>query len=192
MKYLSLDIETTGLDPDINQVIEVAAVVDDLESPLIQLPVFHCLIAHKEYIFTNPKVVLMHERIFRELGRCTLTKHDDCNLQGIPIRTPANFAWNLTYFLNQHFAPTDKITVGGKNVSGFDIPFIRYTWPEITERFKHRCMDPAPLYFDRKIDNALPDLPTCCKRAGVDGGNLHSALDDAMAVIQLVRNGTQG
>lgn len=32
MKYVSIDIETTGLNPEVHQVIELAAVLEDTEN----------------------------------------------------------------------------------------------------------------------------------------------------------------
>ena len=34
MKYVSIDIETTGLDPKLDQVLEMAAIVEDTEEKL--------------------------------------------------------------------------------------------------------------------------------------------------------------
>ena len=51
MKYFSLDIETTGLDKENHQVLEIGGVIDDLETPLplSQLPEFHCYVTHDVY-----------------------------------------------------------------------------------------------------------------------------------------------
>ncbi len=52
MKYVCGDIETTGLDKDICQVIEMAFVIrdtDNMEEPLESSPAFHCYISHDVY-----------------------------------------------------------------------------------------------------------------------------------------------
>lgn len=46
MKYISLDIETTGLDPEFNQILSIGAVIEDTLNPLPfeELPKFHAVI----------------------------------------------------------------------------------------------------------------------------------------------------
>ena len=50
MKYLSLDIETTGLDPNIHQIIEIGAVLEYSHLPVDELPSFRILIKHKNLV----------------------------------------------------------------------------------------------------------------------------------------------
>ena len=49
MPYVSIDIETTGLDPETCQILEIGAVWDDWTKPIDELPVYHRLVYHKEY-----------------------------------------------------------------------------------------------------------------------------------------------
>ena len=49
LSYVSIDIETTGLDPETCQILEIGAVWDDWTKPIDQLPVYHRLVYHKEY-----------------------------------------------------------------------------------------------------------------------------------------------
>jgi len=46
MKYISIDIETTGLDREVCQILSVGAVIEDTNNPLplTELPTFHCAI----------------------------------------------------------------------------------------------------------------------------------------------------
>jgi len=46
MRYISIDVETTGLDPEINQILSIGAVIEDTSNPLPfdQLPKFHAVI----------------------------------------------------------------------------------------------------------------------------------------------------
>ena len=45
-KYVSLDIETTGLNPENCQVLEIGAVIDDGTTPIEECPTFHCYVDH--------------------------------------------------------------------------------------------------------------------------------------------------
>jgi DNA polymerase III epsilon subunit-like protein len=46
MKYISIDIETTGLDSETNQILSIGAVIEDTLNPIpfAQLPKFHAVI----------------------------------------------------------------------------------------------------------------------------------------------------
>jgi DNA polymerase III epsilon subunit-like protein len=46
MKYISIDIETTGLDSDLNQILSIGAVIEDTNNtvPIEELPTFHAII----------------------------------------------------------------------------------------------------------------------------------------------------
>jgi oligoribonuclease len=46
MKYISIDIETTGLDPEFNQILSIGAVIEDTlnQLPFEELPTFHGVI----------------------------------------------------------------------------------------------------------------------------------------------------
>lgn len=49
MKYLSIDIETTGLDRELYQVLSIGAIIEDTENilPYSEIPKFHAAIKHK-------------------------------------------------------------------------------------------------------------------------------------------------
>jgi oligoribonuclease len=46
MRYISIDVETTGLDPEFNQILSIGAVIEDTLNPLPfeELPKFHAVI----------------------------------------------------------------------------------------------------------------------------------------------------
>lgn len=50
MKYLSIDIETTGLSPENHQILSVGVIVEDTlnKLPLAEIPKFHCAIVDEE------------------------------------------------------------------------------------------------------------------------------------------------
>ena len=57
MKYVSIDIETTGINPLVNDIIEFAAVIDDTNAkvPIENLPKFHRYIKKDEHIILTLK-----------------------------------------------------------------------------------------------------------------------------------------
>lgn len=50
MKYLSIDIETTGLDSENHQILSIGVIVEDTEKklPFDEIPKFHCAIVRDE------------------------------------------------------------------------------------------------------------------------------------------------
>ncbi len=50
MKYLSIDIETTGLDSENHQILSIGVIVEDTEKklPFEDIPKFHCAIVREE------------------------------------------------------------------------------------------------------------------------------------------------
>jgi oligoribonuclease len=49
MRYISIDIETTGIDPDFSQILSIGAIIEDTEKklPFKELPKFHAAISRK-------------------------------------------------------------------------------------------------------------------------------------------------
>lgn len=52
MKYLSIDIETTGLNPENHQILSVGVIVEDTikKLPFDKIPKFHCAIVREELV----------------------------------------------------------------------------------------------------------------------------------------------
>lgn len=181
MKYLSTDIETTGLNPDTCDIIEFGCVVDDLseQAPLDTLPIFHCYLTPDDGVFRGePYALSMHSKIFkriatREAGYIYLNKQHLVDV--------------LYPFLQAHFHG-EKIVIAGKNFGSFDQQFLKplRNWDELN--ISHRYLDPSTLYFNPKTDFLLPSTETCCARAGLPTEVAHTTIEDAKVVIQLLRH----
>ena len=52
MKYISIDVETTGLDSENNDILSIGAIIEDteLKLPFDEIPKFHGAIVHEEVI----------------------------------------------------------------------------------------------------------------------------------------------
>jgi len=193
MKYISLDIETTGLNKDRHQIIQIAAVVDDLSrfAPLDSLPKFSAFVKWDTLQF-DEFALGMHVKSGL-LGRLFA----DTSKKGID-----ETILNLTAFLEMYYPikEKEKYNVGGKNVAGFDIPFIRaagrHQFPGagathirlLVDSFSHRVIDPAVYFTDFVTDKAVANLELCKQRAGIGGTVSHDALDDALDVVKVVRH----
>lgn len=195
MKYLSIDIETTGLNPEKHQMIEFAAVLEDtsLDIPVDKLPYFNCLIKHHTYSF-NEFTLNMHTEngLIKKLIESKVTtcafKHAEEHQANLVINNIYRLSPLFLYWLNERGLDTDvdKIVVAGKNFYGFDFGFLK-SYLDGQLKLSHRAIDPA-VFFIRDEDEAPPNLAKCMERAGIEfKGSYHTALTDALAIVELTR-----
>jgi len=178
MKYVSIDIETTGLDPDICQVLELGAVIEDWERPVAQLPVFRRVLIRKE-ICGEPVALAMNAGLLKLIaGR--QDPPDSC--------LPAELGRQFAAWLTLHGVDPLHVQPAGKNFANFDAQFLkRLTRFNEHVHFKHRTLDPAMLFWNLSTDETLPDSKTCMERAGIDGEVAHTAVEDALSVVRMIR-----
>ena len=181
MKFISIDIETTGLCEKSCQVIEVAAVIDDALEPMGCPPEFHCYVTHP-IIQGDPYALSMHAEIFKRMA----TREYGHRYEKPQDVGPLFGHW---LGLNSHLCEGDKWTVTGKNYAGFDDRFLRcLPYWNCNGLLRHRVLDPGSLYFDPRIDTMLPGTKECMKRAGLEGEVAHTALEDAKVVAKLIQH----
>jgi len=193
--YVSIDIETTGLDEDTCQVLEIGAVIDDWTTPFTLLPKFRCYVDHGT-IVGEPYALSMHPKILRAIATGS-TREGQNVYKGwregdeVPIYTPETVTGIFINWLhsNRLHLGDQKIVVAGKNYGSFDHQFMKRL-PQFGEyvRIKHRYIDPGNLYFNPATDDGTPDMGTCMKRAGISGDVTHTAIEDALVVVKLVRH----
>lgn len=178
MKYLSLDIETTGIDVNQDQILSIGAVMDDLqnEKPIEKCPQFYGIIKHNR-ISGSPYALVMNSEVIKEM-----TNPDSEHVGDKSFIMAQFMSWVISNFGNK-----SKPIVAGKNVAGFDLPFLLRD-KMFEGQFSHRTIDPTP-WFMRRDDNTPPDLTTCLERIGRKPSNLHNALGDAIDIVYLVREG---
>ena len=184
MKYLSIDIETTGLDPEKCDILEVAAIIEDTEKklPREECPTFHCYI-DREYYNCDPFTCEMNFKIFKEINKLKGGEGEEENLI-----QEENFGDMFEDFIFSNLDDTKGFTLAGANLEGFDMKFLYKKLSEETiSRFNRRAIEPAHFFVDWKTDEKLPSLQECKVRAGIAGDVAHNALDDAWDVIQVLR-----
>lgn len=203
MRYLSIDIETTGLDPNTHDIIEFAAVLEDTETlkPIEELESFRALVVADNYT-VSPFCAELHLNLFQEINQYkreigdlnhyykTRRPHTNVVLT-IENLMPTFITW-VREVLNNNLS---KVTVASKNFNGFDAHFLQPLLDDydgfVPFRFGHRVWDPATL-FATDTDDSPPSTSTCAERADVGFiGKPHTALADARMVIQLLRAGWQ-
>lgn len=207
MRYLALDIETTGLSPEHHHILQFGAVLDDLkvQAPIEELPTFQAyVLPPSDFGYCGePYALQMNAGILRTIATRPRTPAKDGPLFLRPYQFMAEFVkWAVAQGLSSNKKP-DKPGIyameadgphhisfvpAGKNVAGFDLPFLRKCIPGWDQmRVRHRVLDPAMLYTDPFTDQVPPDLAECLKRAGLDTTVTHEALDDAIQVVRLLR-----
>ncbi len=182
MKYVSIDIETTGLNPENCQTLEIGAVIDDGTTAIEDCPTFHCYVDHG-LILGEPYALSMHRTILRRIA----TREE-----GYTYLQPWEVACRFRDFLKEHGLDSEngRIVVAGKNYASFDARFLRKltNWDEHV-KVRHRILDPAAMYWRPETDGAeLPGMKTCMERAGIGGEVAHTAVEDAQVVVRLIRH----
>ena len=185
IKYVSVDLETTGLNEDTCDIVEFAAVADDLKQqlPINQLPVFHTYFLKDRYL-GEPFALSMHPEIFRRIAERDTKKYT--------FMSATKLGYAFRRFLVEKGGYEEKhdqvtITVAGKNFAAFDLQFLKRK----TDLCKHvnirsRVIDPAILYLEDS-DDAPPGTEKCKERAHLNPKIEHTAEADAKDVIELVR-----
>lgn len=179
--YVSIDIETTGLDPDTCQILEIGAVIDNWILPVEELPQFQCYIIN-DPIVGEPYALSMHPTILRHIA----TREKGFLYLERDFVAFEFLNWLCRYGIDPR---REHITPAGKNYASFDKQFLDKLpdWKEIIKS-NHRCIDPGNLYWHPEKDWSLPSTEVCMKRAGITGEIAHTAVEDALTVIKLIRN----
>ena len=180
MKYASIDIETTGLDSEYCQILSVGIVIEDTKNklPFEKIPKFHAIILRdriqgESFALNMNKDIIEVINSKKEVDNAILIKEDEL------------VDHLISFFKTNNLV--DKITVAGKNYTGFDKKFLEKVegWDRLN--IHRRVIDPAPLFMNWKEDRELPDLNLCKLRAGISGSVSHDAVEDAWDVIQVLR-----
>jgi len=210
MLYVSVDIETTGLDKDKHQVLSIGAIIEDtkLKLPYDQIPKFYGLILRRE-ITGSPVAITMNKEIIELIGSYIEGKpeikesmeekygkifyeEDEIirQLFHFLLKNGFKYPLDLTETQVKIDGKTKPITinVAGKNFGTFDKGFLQQLpWFQKLIHVRQRIIDPANSFVDWINDDTLPSLDECKKRAGIEGTVSHNALEDAWDVIQVLR-----
>lgn len=174
MKLLWLDCETNGLDPQNHRLLEVAALVTDLITPLRQegstvqgvLPV-----SSSEAESFAPFIIDMHTKnglllACKELHKESMRNDMVSNATRVATRWPG-YAVQATRELEEHIlALIPKVAdVGRENITAlagssahFDLAFLRVHMPTLAANLSHRIYDVSAVkLFCRSL--GMPKLP---------------------------------
>ena len=169
--YLSLDVETTGVNVQKVHVLQLSAVYDNGDS-IEALPTFDAVIAWPTIAYSEPYAMNLNRHL---LERAALKD----NVVSLSAAKEEFSMWLA------QVQPDGKITVAGKNAAGFDLPILTNSVNGFFfRRFLRRVLDPGSMfteYFDH-----IPTLDEINKLVGGEAVT-HDALKDAFDVVRAVR-----
>lgn len=191
LKYVSIDVETTGADRDNDDMIELTAKIDDLSAlkPIDELPRFHCYVVKERYSGCS-WAFSRHAEIFKAI--------EECGEECISEQNVAHALFNFIDENNGYIEMVDKdlynntcgriILPAGKNFSSFDLHFL-YRLPGFKGLlgFPTRAIDVGNMYL-LPTDIKPPSLTECAKRAGLDMEVNHRSDNEVDMVIHCVRH----
>lgn len=180
MKYISLDIETTCLNPKTPEnILMLSMVVEDTKNikPLEELPQMTTFFKQDSY--TGEAYALqMNSWIFEILSGKTVKDGRFEIVNGINSDSYRN---KVNEFFMEHFG-TERATLAGKNVMSFDYLFLP-DW--LKGMFKSRMIDPGCLFMN--FETGIKDLSSIKRDLGMGDIVIHNAYEDAIDVIRILR-----
>lgn len=156
-----IDLETTGLNPDKHQIIEVCLWEYKKPEP------FHCYVTYPEYVFEYSRV--------KRLGFPTFE-------EGVPRLCEADLRSQLRGHIYTDPTKPEPVTLIGKNVGVFDYQFLKRVG--LGGICKHRFIDIGNLYL-RPDDDVVPGVEECMRRAGMEPFVPHTAKGDVVICMNL-------
>jgi DNA polymerase III epsilon subunit-like protein len=108
MKYVSIDIETTGLDPENCQVLSIGAVIEDTNNqvPIEDLPSFHVAILRQriegEPYALNMNRDLIQDIVYYQTAKDQDEKNDIVHFKNMKFMTDLEAVENFYYWLAEN------------------------------------------------------------------------------------------
>jgi oligoribonuclease (3'-5' exoribonuclease) len=178
-RFVSMDIEATGLDDEKCQILEFGAVMGDFsDTPVDKLPSFVMRFKY-DIVVGEPMGLAMNADLIRDMANNVGSWFKISDLAG------AFDYWLLSQGIN--LATIPRLTVTGKNIGSYDRRFLARVPGWDWSAYSHKFLDPGSLFFRPTEDEELPSTVLCASRAGVVMGKRHSALEDARYVVEMIR-----
>jgi oligoribonuclease len=202
MRYVSIDLETTGLSHEENQIIEFGAIIEDSENPQSyeNSKKYRRIVLARDgkYVF-SAYAAMINAELIKTIAQIEKTGNtnfpsSDKNLTNTALYVDELIEDFKKWLYVNGFQPNERgvleIVAAGKNFASFDRQFI-LAIPDFQTygiRFHHRSLDPATAYVNWGKDKVPPSTDAAKIRAGLKTGeSKHEALADAWDVIQMLR-----
>lgn len=129
---LWMDLEMTGLDPNLDRILEVAVIATDWE--------FNEIATYTAVKKVGPRLMEKRMKVGAAFWDANPAARDGLiaqNLQGQSGRTVEN---KLLAFIDEHFDPTKPVLLGGNSIHQ-DRRFIVNEWKRLDARLHYRMLD---------------------------------------------------
>lgn len=175
MILVSLDLETTGLNADKDQILEIGLVIEDTNAaelpPVEELPSLRLRLKY-DVVRGNAFALALNVKLLEEMDSAL---------------SPQDAYEAMKEWLHL-VVGNPKYTLLGKNVGTFDLQFLP---PHIKRLFRHRVVDVGAVAMGVNPDlwtgNVVPSLGDLTGRPVA-----HTAVEDAQDVIRVLRELTCG
>lgn len=193
MKLVSIDLETSSLNPDNGQILQFGAVVFDTESEFFACHAYTKTIVSK-HIKGDAFALKMNSWLINDISEFYSNPELVDPSKFIRI---GDLAEDFSSWLSTTCNINDMFVVTGKNFFNFDDKFLEQVpdWRQLIH-YRHRSIDPGTLYAESSDD--VPPSLTVCKQRSINkypeqAAKLfrntevsHDALDDAKDVAKLI------
>lgn len=166
--FVAIDIETSGRNPKYHKVLELGAIA---WGPEVTRD-FQCFVEWRDVNWCS--------ETFKFHG----TEGVNRLMLGHPRVAPTGVSYNFIKWLDLIVGP--KVIVG-KNFGGFDRQFLMAMGGFKEEDLDYRYLDVGSICFDPITDNCIPSTYGCLKVAGLDTLVKHTALEDCLALLKVVK-----
>lgn len=190
-RIVSIDIETTSLNVERGEVLELGMLMCETDTDQKQLHIVDSLrIVNVGNLHgqMDPVAIHMNAELFAEIAEIERGQFDWTN--GYIFHNNTFYVKNnkrqVVLSMIDERLGGNKWTVIGKNAASFDIPFICYSFGfEFKQHLSHKVLDVGSMFCTHE-DDYVPSLDECLARAGIKKEVRHKALDDAFDVLQCV------
>jgi DNA polymerase III epsilon subunit-like protein len=185
MIIVSIDIETTGLNPETSDIIEFGAIVADTKNQnetYESCPKFHRYLlppSDRQHYIGEAKGCAMNAPIFEAIALFKKEKRGPEELVSVD-----GLVYHFLKFLEAN--KLENPTLAGKNLAIFDIHHLRHKTQWHAVKHRHRILDVGTLWLCED-DDKVPDTNECLKRSGLTPTASHTALGDAWDVIRMIK-----
>lgn len=187
--YISLDIETAGLDMD-STILEIGLVLDSGDTtPLESLQTLQVHPAFDYIEKANPVALNINRDLLEELAKNPgqPIKQIFPQIEAVFERAgDLAFSWDEE---NNKPKPSRRVQVAGKNVASFDLPRLRHQFHCLDRLFnktlQHRTLDVGSMYVS--LFGYTPSLQEILDLISDSKTVAHTAVEDALDVVRAIR-----
>lgn len=177
-RLLFIDTETGGIDPQKHSLLSIGCVVWDRKEGILAKKEY--FVRHKNYITTKES---------QKINGFNQNDHESKAIDGSSIIV------DLLDFCSNYFEVNTLIPLAGHNTQ-FDVGFLKMflidNGRSFNSIFSHRIIDTYSIIKFLEYSNIIRENVSSSAQAfnyfGIKVENRHSALDDALATVQLFEN----